>query len=123
MPDYFDSSMHNRGYANVIGEEGGTIRSYSPFEKIEHEEYPSFTSAIIKEYNEEAYKKLEKRHHEVEIINYTRRTKQYQVLEPEQVITDSNMVAGHLKNKIVLLAYVNENPFNIEDKKFTPMNE
>lgn len=122
MPDYFDSAMHNRGYANVIGEEGGTIRSYSPFEKIEHEEYPSFTSAIIREYDEEAYKKLEKRHYDVEIINYTRRTKQYQVLEPEQVMGDE-IAPDLLKNKIVLLAYVNENPFDVEDKKFTPMNE
>jgi CHASE2 domain-containing sensor protein len=122
IPDYFDSSMHNRGYANLIGEERGTIRSYPPFYEIEHEEYPSFTSAIIKEYNEEAYKKLEKRHHEVEIINYTRRTKQYQMLESEQVMTD-DFAPGLLKNKIVLLAYVNENPFDVEDKMFTPMNE
>lgn len=122
MPDYFDSSMHKRGYANLIGEEGGTIRMYSPFERVEDEEYPSFTSEIVKLYNEEAYRKLEKRHKEVEMINYTRLAKQYQVVEPEDVMMD-NIDSGFFRNKIVLLAYVNENPFDIEDKKFTPMNE
>jgi len=126
LPDYFDSSTHYRGYANVIGEEIGTIRMYSPFEKIEHEEYPSFTSAIIKLYDEKAYKRLEKRNNEVEMINYTRHNtpekKQYVVVEPEDLMSDA-IDPSLFKDKIVLLAYVSENPFDIEDKKFTPMNE
>jgi CHASE2 domain-containing sensor protein len=95
---------------------------YSPFEKIENEKYPSFSSAVIRQYDEKAFEKLEKRHHKVETINYTRRTKQYQVVEPEDVMA-GNIDTGLFKDKIVLLAYVNENPFDIEDKKFTPLNE
>jgi CHASE2 domain-containing sensor protein len=125
-PDYFDSSTHHRGYANVIGEEIGTIRMYSPFEKIEHEEYPSFTSAIIKLFDEKAYKRLEKRNNEVEMINYTRHNtpekKQYLVVEPEDLMADA-VDSSSFKDKIVLLGYVSENPFDIEDRKFTPMNQ
>ena len=125
-PDYFDSATHHRGYANVIGEEIGTIRLYSPFEKIEHEEYPSFTSAIVKLYDEKAYKRLEKRSNKVEMINYTRHNtpekKQYQVVEPEDLMSDG-VDSSLFRNKIALLGYVSENPFDIEDKKFTPMND
>ena len=124
--DYFDPDVSTRGYANVIGEEGGTIRYYSPFEKIEEEKYPSFTSALIKQYDKKVYETLEKRHKPVEIINYTRRVNQkenqYIVVECDQVmmdLTDSSM----FKNKIVLLGYVNLDKNNIEDKMFTPMNE
>ena len=122
MPDYFDSAIHERGYANVIGEEAGTIRLYSPFEKIEKEKYPSFTSVLLDKYDKEAFEKLEKRHRQVEVINYARRTRQYQIVEPEDLMTD-NVDTGMLKDKIVLLGYVNENPYDIEDKFFTPMNE
>jgi CHASE2 domain-containing sensor protein len=125
-PDYFDSATHHRGYVNVIGEEIGTIRMYSPFEKFENEEYPSFTSAIIKLYDEKAYNRLEKRNNKVEMINYTRHNtsekKQYQVIQPEDLMSD-NVDSSTFKNKIALLGYVSENPDDIEDKKFTPMNE
>ena len=87
--DFFDPYVANRGYANLVGEEGGTIRYYSPFEKIEDEKYPSFTSALIKRYNETVYEKLEKRHKAVEMINYARRTELYQVLESEDVMMDN----------------------------------
>jgi len=125
-PDYFDSSTHHRGYANVIGEEIGTIRMYSPFEKIEHEEYPSFSSAIMKLYDEKVYERLEKRNNEVEMINYTRHNtpekKQYVVVEPEDLMSDA-VDPSLFKDKIALLGYVTENPFDIEDRKFTPMNQ
>ena len=47
-----------------IGEEIGTIRYYSPFEKVDHEKYPQITTAIVKEFDHDAYEKLEKRHKE-----------------------------------------------------------
>ncbi|TMI98059.1 MAG: CHASE2 domain-containing protein [Bacteroidetes bacterium] len=126
LSDYFDSSIQNRGYANLIGEEGGTIRMYSPFEKVHDKEYPSFTSSIIRLYNEKAYERLEKRHNEVEMINYTRRyseqIKNYKVREYDDIMLD-RIDSSIFKDKIVLLAYVSDNPFDVEDKKFTPMNE
>ena len=44
------------------------------------------------------------------------------MIEPEDLFEDK-VVASVLKDKIVLLGYVNqEDPYDIEDKKFTPMN-
>lgn len=122
----FDDILPKRGYANLLGEEVGTIRYYTPFEKIDGKKYPQITSAIVKEYNDTAYERLEKRHNQVETINYTRTInnedkKKYQILEPEDLYTD-NVDSNLLKGKIVLLGYINLDPNNIEDKKFTPMN-
>ena len=124
----FDDVLPKRGYANLIGEEVGTIRSYAPFDDVGGKKYPHITTAIVKEYDPKAYERLEKRHKDQEMINYSRALneedkKKYQLLQPEdlfdQNIADSNI----LKDKIVLLGYVNlEDHDDIEDKKFTPMN-
>jgi len=123
----FDDVLSKRGYANLVGEEIGTIRSYAPFEEIDGKRYPQITSAIVKEYDAKAYEKLEKRHKEVETINYTRALneedkKKYQLVEPDDLFEDK-IDSNLLKDKIVLLGYANlEDHNDIEDKKFTPMN-
>lgn len=119
--NYFDDVIAKRGYANLIGEDIGTIRYFSPFEKVNHEKYPQITSAIVKEFEYPAYEKLVKRHKEEEAINYTRRVNQYQVIASEDMMMD-NIDSSLLKNKIVLLGYINLDPNDVEDKKFTPMN-
>jgi CHASE2 domain-containing sensor protein len=120
--NYFDDVNTKRGYANLVGEDIGTIRYYAPFETINGQKYPQITSAIIKEYDKKAYEKLEKRHKEVETINYRRKVDKYQIIEPEDVLMD-NVDISVLKDKIVLLGYINLDPNNVEDKKFTPMND
>jgi len=124
VPNAFDDVLPKRGYANLIGEEIGTIREYSPFEKVNHQKYPQISSAVVKEFDPVAYRKLEKRHKHQEIINYTKRVEKYQVLSAEQVMTDNFDTNGKvkIKNRIVLLGYVNDNPNDVEDKKFTPLN-
>ncbi|HYM95293.1 MAG TPA: CHASE2 domain-containing protein [Chitinophagaceae bacterium] len=121
-PGYFGSDIHQRGYGNFISEEKGTIRLFSPFEKSEHETYPSFAAALVKNYDSSAFIKLQKRHKEVETINYSRRTNQYLVIEGDDLL-NGNVDDSAIRGKIVLLGYVNNNPFDIEDKLFTPMNE
>src|SRR6185436_15657522 len=117
-----------RGYANLIGEDVGTIRSYSPFDKVDGKKYPHITTAIVKEYDHKAYERLEKRHKDQEMINYTRALneedkKKYQLLEADVLFEEGAVDSNLLKDKIVLLGYVNlEDPNDIEDKKFTPMN-
>ncbi len=124
LPDYFDSVYSLRGYGNIIGEERGTIREFSPFEEDEHHHttHLSFATALVKNYDKAAFEKLEKRHTEIEKINYTRRTHQYLVVESEDLLND-NVDESAIRDKIVLLGYINENPDDIEDKVFTPMNE
>lgn len=121
LPDYFDSVYTYRGYANLAAEEIGTVRYYAPFETVNHKKYPHFTSAIIKVFDTNAYHKLEKRHKPYESINYSRRLNQYWVAEIDEVMLDK-IEPERFKNKIVLLGYVNSNPNDVEDKKFTPMN-
>ena len=125
VPNNFDDVIEKRGYANLIGEEIGTIRFYSPFEKLNGQKYPQITTAIVKEYNPEAYEKLVKKDKKEMVINYTKRVDKYQVLEFDDVMTDNFDTTGQIKikDRIVLLGYVNKDPNNVEDKKFTPMNK
>lgn len=121
IPDYFDSVYNKRGFANLNAEEIATVRTYAPFEKVNEHKVDHISSAIVKEYNPGAYNKLEKRHKTVEFINYTRRVHRYYVHDYEDVFNDM-IDSGHFKNKIILLGYVNPDPNDVEDKKFTPMN-
>ena len=120
--NYFDKSIKKRGSAVLLGEDIGTLRSYTPFEKIKGEKYPHITTAIVKEYDSAKYKKLKKRNKEVETINYTRRKEKYYIWNADDIMNDmvdSSAIAG----KIVLIGYISEDPNDIEDKKFTPMND
>jgi CHASE2 domain-containing sensor protein len=124
VPNNFDAVLTKRGYANLIGEDIGTIRFYSPFEEVNHEKYPQITSAILKDFEPAVYEKLVKRHKEEDVINYTKRVDKYQLLEAEDVMTDNfDTTRIKIKDMLVLLGYVNkDNPNDVEDKKFTPLN-
>jgi CHASE2 domain-containing sensor protein len=135
---YFADDSHQQGFVNMVSKDIQTIRLFLTREKIDHKYYYSFASAIIKEFDSLAYEKLEKRHHEFELINYTRKLKrygedadeeespdnkdQYFVIEAEDLLTDK-VDESALKGKIALLGYVNRDPNDILDKKFTPMNK
>jgi CHASE2 domain-containing sensor protein len=121
VKDHFDDANHLKGFVNVDADTIGTVRIYSPFAKIGDKKTLHFTSAIVHEFNKAAFKKLESRHKKQEIINYSRRTYDYQPIESDQLMQDS-ITENHIRDKIVLFGYVNQKPDDIEDKKFTPMN-
>lgn len=119
---YFVSAANSFGYVNFIGEEGGTIRYFSPFEQANGVKHLSFTAALIQKASPHTFRKLMKRQKETELIHYTRHENQYLVVDGADLLEDQ--VADSLfKNKIVLLGYVNSSPFDVEDKHFTPFNE
>jgi CHASE2 domain-containing sensor protein len=120
--DFFDDATPNTGYVNFVSETIGTRRLYTPFEMVDNQKVPSFTSAIIKNYDSTKYNKLVSRHKEVESINYSRRENKYFIIQPHE-LSDDLVDTARLRNKIVLLGYVNSDPADIEDKLFTPMNE
>lgn len=125
VPDNFDSVYHHRGFANLDADTIGAVRIYSPFDKIDGKKYPHFTTALVQQFNDTAYKELEARHKKNEIINYTRRTGQYWLIEPNEIFEESDSSARLkylLENKLVLFGYVNTSADDITDKKFTPMN-
>ncbi|HEV7779620.1 MAG TPA: CHASE2 domain-containing protein [Chitinophagaceae bacterium] len=128
--NYFRNDSTLYGYVNFpYNDDRETIRYYFPFKKDEHDHelvLPSFSSTLLKNFDEKAYQHVEHKIDKKVIINYTRkvtdRKKQYQVVEAEDLLMD-RVDSSTIKGRIALLAYVNINPNDIEDKKFTPLNE
>ena len=127
--NYFLNKGYNLGYVNFPNDDKETVRTYYPFRKDDKDHHiilPSFSSTLVKLYDTTAYNKIKKKADTQTIINYTRnvteRKKQYQVIEGEELLTD-NVDSSAISGKIALLAYVSLDPNDIEDKKFTPLNE
>jgi CHASE2 domain-containing sensor protein len=124
--NYFSSTGRSEGYANMLADSIATIRLWAPFFENEKEPkgqpFKSFAAAILEKYDTKAYQRLVKRHNKVETINYTRRQERYIVVDGDSVLAGLAEPSS-LKNKIVLLGYCGVGPNDIEDKKFTPMNE
>lgn len=128
--NYFRTPTSLFGYVNFPADDKETIRSYFPFKSDDHDKnliLPSFSSALLKEYSPKAYEHVQKKVNKQLIINYSRtvvadKKLQYQIIEPENLFADQ-VEERAIKDKIALLAFVNLDPNNIEDKKFTPMNE
>lgn len=127
--NHFKTDSTLTGYVNFPYEEKETVRTYNAFRKDDTEPaalLPAFTSTLLQQYRPEVYENVRKKGDKKIIINYSRRVtqekKQYLVFEGEDLLTD-NVDGSSLQGKIVLLAYVNTDPNDIEDKKFTPMNE
>jgi len=117
----FKNDIFTYGYVNFIGEEQGTIRHYSPLEKVKDQSYLSFTSALLKLTDSVAFQQLAARKRSVEDIHYQRKVQQYLTVEGEDLLTDK-IEPSVFSNHIVLVGYLNEDPNDIEDKHFTPMN-
>jgi CHASE2 domain-containing sensor protein len=121
QPDYFDPVYSQTGFGNITGETIGTKRHISPYEKIGDSVHYCFAAMLAKNYDADAFNRLVKRHDHNEIINYSRRVDKYQLIEGDELL-NGNVDDSALSGKIALLAYVNTNPDDIEDKLFTPMN-
>lgn len=119
--DYINTASQY-AHVNFFQDSVSSIRTFEPFyQDHAHKLYPFFSTAIIKQYDQAAYEKLEKKGASKVIINYTRHTNQYLVVDYTDILGD-NVDDSAFLNKIVLFGYVNLNPNDIEDKKFTPMN-
>ncbi|RYF87896.1 MAG: CHASE2 domain-containing protein, partial [Chitinophagaceae bacterium] len=91
-----------KGYANFVGEEGGSIRHTAPVIKKKDETYQSFAASVAQVAYPQAYNKLMQRNNSTEQVNYTRRADKFLVVEGQDVLTDSSaMLAG----KTVLLGF------------------
>jgi CHASE2 domain-containing sensor protein len=121
--EFFSQDVRS-GYVNFVAEsDQSTIRKYAPFVELHEHEYLSFTSHLIKDYNQKAFEKLSKRHNEVEIINYKRKNNKYIILDVDE-IKEENANLNILKDKIVLLGYLGPDLHTnvIEDNHYTPLN-
>lgn len=134
IKDYFDDVIPQKGFVNLTAEEKGTVRLFSPWEKVNGTLQYGLPGMLVKNYDPAAFEKLVKRNDHNEVINYTRRFsdhyesndllhgKHYLVVEPD-VLLNNGADSTFFSGKIALLGYVNSNDNDIEDKKFTPMNE
>lgn len=118
----FSSVSKNKGYANFILEKNGVVRHYSPFEKKDAQTIPCFSSAILKIADQKAYEKLLKRGRDFESINYSLRPENFNIIGSDEIL-QKKIPAESLRDKIVLIGFVNTDVNNIEDKFFTPFNE
>jgi CHASE2 domain-containing sensor protein len=122
---YFKDVPVKRGYANLWGGESHqliTVRLYPTYIKKKKLYFRSFGSVLLEQYDPAAYKRVMDRKKKLETLNYSRHTNQYSIIDADQLLTDG-VDSGYLKNKLVLLGYINPSPNNIEDKFFTPLNE
>ena len=110
-------------FVNFFTDSVSTFRYYDPFFKdYSHKLHKSFSSAIVEAYDSAAYHTLEKKGASKVLINYTRHVNQYPVYNYEDILMDK-VYDSAFWGKIVLLGYLNNDPNDITDKKFTPMNE
>lgn len=109
-------------FVNFFQDSISTFRYFDPFlEDYKGKTYQSFSSAIVQAYDSNAYHKLEKKGHHKLIINYTRHVDRYLIIDIDDLMSRSEDDTT-FRGKIVLLGYLNEDPNDITDKKFTPMN-
>lgn len=124
--NHFSTDKTRQGYANMLTDDISTVRLWAPWFENETDHnarpYNSFAATVLEKYDSASYARLMKRHKPVEMINYSRRQRNYQVIQPENLMA-GEVDSGYIKGSILLMGYVNENPDDIEDKKFTPMNE
>lgn len=111
-------------YVNFFTDQLATVRSYEPFvEDYKKRKYKSFAAAIVEAYDPAAYKKFEKKGNQKLIINYSRHVDRYLIINFDDLMNrnDDDTI---FQEKIVLFGYINtEDPTDITDRFFTPMNE
>ncbi|MBL0129892.1 MAG: CHASE2 domain-containing protein [Chitinophagaceae bacterium] len=115
--NYFKDDAHQYGYVNFPNEDKETTRYFFPLKKTHDTSFTFFSSAILKFYDTVAYKKLIKKGDSKVMINYSRHTNQYLVINADDLLMN-NVDSSAIKGKIALLAYVNTNPDDIEDKVY-----
>ncbi len=120
--NYFSGYSKYNGYVNFVGENSGVIRYFSPFEKLKDTLNYSFAAAVIKASDELKFRSFQKRSNELEFINYRRQADQYFTIDYHDLLADK-VSSDVFRDKIVLIGFVDNNPSNIEDKHFTPLNE
>jgi CHASE2 domain-containing sensor protein len=120
--NFFSAASKYSGYVNFVGENSGVIRYFSPFEKVRDSVTYSFAAAVIKVSDELKFRSLRERSNDLEFINYQRQADQYLIFDYHDLL-GNKVNPSVFNNKIVLVGFVDNNPNNIEDKHFTPLNE
>ncbi|RZM01476.1 MAG: CHASE2 domain-containing protein, partial [Pedobacter sp.] len=121
VPNFFTTSSSKTGYINFVGEHKGVIRRYTASEELDGKVIYSFAAQIIGLADKAAYDKFTHGGGKSKLINYRNDAAKHVTVDYMALLADQ--VDGSLfRDKIVLIGYANENPYDIEDKFFTPLN-
>ncbi|RYY69449.1 MAG: CHASE2 domain-containing protein [Chitinophagaceae bacterium] len=115
-------TARQKGFANFVGEEAGTIRHFAAEYKAGNQSYESFSAAIMRLADPKQYALFKNRKETTTQINYSRTADKY-LLVSGRDLGKADADTGLLTGKIVLLGYVAPGENNIEDKHFTPLNK
>ncbi len=132
--DYFEretgcdtsfSSYTRTGFANFPGNRTNTVRLFSYEEKVREHSVYSFAAEISRFYDPTSLEMLEKKGDDLTRIRYTSNVESYLRFEPETILDTTINLADILKDKIILVGYLNDyDPDEpIIDRFFTPLNE
>lgn len=113
-------SSRQKGFTNLVGEEGGVIRHFTPVIKKDNNTWEAFSTAVAAKADPQRYKELLDRDKAVETINYKLTPDKFIIVDGIEFLAGTGGV--FLKDKIVLLGFAGEKATDIEDKHFTPMN-
>lgn len=110
-------------HVNLFTDSVSSVRYTEPF-YIDHagKVYNAFPTEIIKMYSDSAYQKLQTKKRKKIIINYSRKTENYKTLAVDTLMADE-YDTSFIRDRIILMGYINTNPVDLTDKFFTPMNE
>lgn len=114
----------SQGYSNLDDRTLLTIRNFRPYTPVKDTVLYAFAVEVVKKFNPQKFENLKKRRNNFETINYRGNfDKFYAVIEAEHAL-DSSLDFRFVKNKIVLLGYLNsdKNARDITDQFFTPLN-
>lgn len=123
---FFDRNVE-LGYVNFPANETKTIRLFSPYERVNGDWHPAFSTQIVKQFDGDALDKLDQRKNPVEYIYYIGDKEDYTRFELEYLVDSLTIDQARrvIRDKIVLVGYVPENDwFNqLTDRFYTPWNK
>jgi CHASE2 domain-containing sensor protein len=118
-----------KGHTNLNAGENRTnvVREFVPkYGNQEEIKYESFSSTIVKLYEESTYEKLTSRNKELEIINFIGNAHSFKIYSSTEILQERVDFTG-LQNKIVLLGFMGSQStaYQLDDLKdlfYTPLN-
>ncbi|MGB0404499.1 MAG: CHASE2 domain-containing protein [Salibacteraceae bacterium] len=115
------------GFANVNSATKGTgfrtVKEVYPYGCLKDTVFPNFTTKIVELFDPEAYKKLNERSYDSEVINWRGHYDKFYALDWDDVLHEKYDLS-FVKDKIILMGYIGMElgQRDLEDIFFTPQN-
>jgi len=121
---YFDTPNQAHGFINLNFENSSSVvRYFQGTKKVDNEKHYSFATQLAMKNGSLNIESNSEKFEEKLLINYTGNQSSFLTFDIEDILNKDSIPA--LKNSIVLLGYLGTptgNPYDIEDKLFSPLN-